>query len=504
MVFDSRKNSVLGSSSGRFMVSLWFKLVMSLAAVVVVSSVFMLGILRWSLDRNMAEMLRKSDTVLADELASAAGRYLEAGGSLEEFSQQLGAVPRNSSYSQRWPERSGGQQVNPSMPMMQRRGMNLPGLLITDSSGIVLFHTLEGPRARELGRLPVGRGIPVYRSGVLQGYIFAGNMLETVLSPQQNEFLDNVRRASLLSALLGVVVALVLGSILFIHIMSPLRALLQAAGQVAAGNFSVQLDTSRRDELGLLSDGFNRMTQALAEADQWKRRLIADAAHELRTPVGLIQTRLELMLDDIYPIDKANVQSLHGTILLLSRLLHDLQDLSSAEAGTFRLQCHDLDLVGLATASVDGFLPEARAKSVRLEFLPPRNALADYSISGDEQRLTQIVNNLISNALQACDAGGTISLSLRVSDSRQWLQLDCCDDGCGIPEDQYERIFERFYRLDSSRARQSGGSGLGLAISRELARLHGGTLTAGPNPAGQGSCFRLQLPLRNQASDSEC
>jgi len=451
--------------------------------------------LRLSLNRGMEEMLRKSDTALADDLARAAGRYLEAGGSLEEFSVQLGAVPRSSQYSQRWPERGSGQSPAMMAPMMQRRGMMTPGLLITDTAGNLLYHTIEGSRVRELGRLPVGRGVAVYRAGAVQGYIFAGNMLETVLSPQQNEFLLKVNRASLLSALLGLAFAMVLGSVLFINIMSPLRALLQAAGQVAAGNFAVQLDVSRRDELGMISEGFNRMTQALAEADQWKRRLIADAAHELRTPVGLIQTRLELMLDDIYPLDKANVQSLHTTILLMSRLLHDLQDLSSAEAGTFKLELKALDVGPLVSAAVNGFLPQAEAKAVRLQYLPAVDLPSACRIFGDEQRLIQICNNLIANALNACEAGGSISLILCVSADQHWLQLDCSDDGSGIPEDKYERIFERFYRLDSSRNRQSGGSGLGLAISRELARLHGGTLTAGPNPEGQGSRFSLRLPL---------
>ncbi|MBU0937262.1 MAG: HAMP domain-containing protein, partial [Spirochaetes bacterium] len=348
---------------------LWLKLVLSLAAVVMISSLLTVLLVRRSLDSGMRLMLSKEDRAWADELAEAATVYLRQGGTIEEFSQQIGAVPPNRVYLRRWPERSPtdmpGLPGTPGMmgPMM-RRAMNVPPLAITDSSGIILFHTIEGREVRDLSALAIQQGSPIRSAGGISGYVFAGSLLQPALAPQQLEFLQNVSRAAIMSAMLGLLVAVLLGSILFTNIMSPLRALLRATTRVAAGRFDTKLDETRKDELGQLSHGFNTMLASLAEADAWKRRLIADAAHELRTPVGLIQTRLEMMQDGVYPMDQENIGILHGNIMLMSRLLHDLQELSSAEAGTSRIEYSTLALDELARTVLDDFRTAAAERQL--------------------------------------------------------------------------------------------------------------------------------------------
>ncbi|MBU0935532.1 MAG: two-component sensor histidine kinase, partial [Spirochaetes bacterium] len=186
-----------------------------------------------------------------------------------------------------------------------------------------------------------------------------------------------------------------------------------------------------------------------------------------------------------------------------SRLLHDLQELSSAEAGTSRIEYSTLALDELARTVLDDFRTAAAERQLQLAFVHDPALELPCLIEADRQLLLRILNNLLSNALTAGNPGGYVRLELHpvaqtAAKTADCIELLCVDNGAGIPEAEREKIFERFYRVDSSRNRQSGGSGLGLAISRELARLHGGSLSAEANPEGKGSVFRLILP-RKQA-----
>lgn len=473
---------------------LWFRLVASLSLVVLLGSILPLVMVRRSLDRGMERLLIGTDQAYARELVDAARLFIEAGGSLEEFSQLLGAVPRGSPFARRWPERgmAGGP---PGMMPMMHRATGLPGIAITDVHGTILFHTIENRDTADISRLAVQRGLPLRVDGELRAYIFVGSMVAYDLGPLQADFLASVQRASLVSALLGLVLALLIGSLLFIHIMAPLRSIRQAAAQVAAGRLDCSLVVRRDDDLGQISTGFNQMLQALRDADAWKRRLVVDAAHELRTPVSLMQTRLELLQDGVYPLDQANIAVLHDNVRLLGRLLHDLQELSSAEAGMLRLQPEDFDLPELLGQIRASFLPDCRLKSLSLE-LAVEGPCTVVVIRADRGRLTQVINNLLANAVTASQPGGRIVLRLLPATGDGWFELHCVDSGPGIPEEERERIFERFYRLDTARQRSTGNSGLGLAISREIVHRHGGSLRVEANPDGDGSRFVLRLPLR--------
>jgi signal transduction histidine kinase len=234
--------------------------------------------------------------------------------------------------------------------------------------------------------------------------------------------------------------------------------------------------------------------------------MVADIAHELRTPLSLAQGNLEAILDGIYDLDLENVASVHEEALVLTRLVNDLRDLSLAEADELQLEQEPVDMADLVAQATDGFRAQAAEQEVSLiTDLPP----ALPSVRGDKQRLSQVLINLLSNALRYTPAGGHVTVSaMQVSGDGQigdstaengrqstspMLLMSVADTGQGIPEEDLSLIFERFYRADKSRARSSGGSGLGLAIARKIVEAHGGRIWV-EALADQGSTFHFTLP----------
>ncbi|MCQ3979534.1 MAG: two-component sensor histidine kinase [Anaerolineae bacterium] len=294
--------------------------------------------------------------------------------------------------------------------------------------------------------------------------------------------------AVLLSAIAVGGVALGLGSLLFFQITAPVRRLTQAAEAIAAGDLSRRVSVRSGDEIGRLAQAFNTMTDSLDRAETLRRQMVADIAHELRTPLSLVQGNLEAILDGLYALNLENVASVHEETLVLTRLVNDLRDLALAEAGQIHLQRETVDLADLAGRAVEGFRAQAVEQEVTLVAeLSPDLPL----ISGDKQRLSQVLLNLLSNALRHTPPGGRIVISVRPEPAG--LLVSVADTGRGIPPEDLPHVFERFYRADKSRARSSGGSGLGLAIARQIVEAHGGRIWV-ESWVGVGSTFSVALP----------
>jgi signal transduction histidine kinase len=203
---------------------------------------------------------------------------------------------------------------------------------------------------------------------------------------------------------------------------------------------------------------------------------MADIAHELRTPITVIQANLEAMLDEVLPLDAQQVAALHDETLLLNRLVADLRLLSQAEAGALKLERHETDLVALIHRVVEKIKVQAQQKDINLDIETPENP---PRISIDADRITQVLNNLIGNALRYTPENGKITVSAAKSPgSAGTIQISVTDTGSGIDPEALPFVFDRFYRADQSRARNSGGSGLGLAIVKQLVEAHGGKVEA--------------------------
>jgi signal transduction histidine kinase len=218
--------------------------------------------------------------------------------------------------------------------------------------------------------------------------------------------------------------------------------------------------------------------------------MTADIAHELRTPLAVQRANLEALQDGVYPLTVENLTPVVEQNHLLTHLVDDLRTLALADAGQIELECTPTDLPALVQRVVEQFQPQAAKNQVSLHFSSPATPM--QLISLDPIRVEQMLTNLLSNALRYTPQSGQIEIA--INQLPKFARLTVSDTGPGIPQDALPFIFERFYRADKSRSRAEGGSGLGLAIARNLARAHGGDLTA-TNHASGGALFTLTLPL---------
>ena len=263
------------------------------------------------------------------------------------------------------------------------------------------------------------------------------------------------------------------------RIAQPIEAVSRAATQMGQGDLSARapidatLNRSSFETL-TLAQSFNTMAEALERAQQQRRDMTADIAHELRTPLGVMKSRLEALEDGVIPFDAPEVQKLQQHTRLLIRLVEDLRLLSLADSGQLEIHPRAFDLATNARIAVGGFEARANTANVRLKLHAPER----LPFTGDPDRITQVISNLLSNALQHTPADGEITVKLEQSDQTQsnQIRLEVQDSGPGIPDEHLERIFDRFHRVDVSRSRASGGTGLGLAIVRTIIELHGGTV----------------------------
>lgn len=321
--------------------------------------------------------------------------------------------------------------------------------------------------------LSYGAAISV-KNNLVGTLVVAPNNLHNSNTPA-SEFLEFVNQAIISSAVIADLIALILGSVLFLQIIKPIRQLKKAATAIASGDLEQRVVIRSRDELGELGLTFNQMAESLANAETQRRHLVADVAHELRTPLAAIQGTLEGMQDGILPLDKEQVTALHSETMLLNRLVEDLKLLSLAEAGQLKLERQETEPGILFRQIVERVKPQADQKNIRLELdLKPDIPVVWI----DSDRITQVLNNLIGNALRYTPDGGTIKVQGSINPSTGSIEVSVTDTGQGIASDNLPFIFDRFYRADKSRTRSSGGSGLGLAIVKQLVEAHGGNVKA--------------------------
>ncbi len=278
----------------------------------------------------------------------------------------------------------------------------------------------------------------------------------------------------------------------FRDIARPLAQLMDAAEVVAAGNLNVQIDANAPGGFGRLIETFNRMVRELARTDEQRRNLTADIAHELRTPLHIIQGNLEGVLDGIYAPTDDHIQSILDETQLLARLVEDLRVLSLAEAGQLVLRKTRV-LVGELLSDVEtSFEGQAAANDIALQVRVDED-VAKRAIEIDVVRINQVLGNLLVNALRHTPAGGTITL--KAMDKVGQVGLIVQDTGPGIPVEQLPFVFDRFWRGDAARTRQEGmGGGLGLAIVKQLVAVHDGSVEVA-SIEGEGAVFGVWLPV---------
>jgi signal transduction histidine kinase len=265
---------------------------------------------------------------------------------------------------------------------------------------------------------------------------------------------------------------------------SPVADVMEAADRVAAGEYETRVEERGPREVQRLGRAFNAMTERLGSNEARRRQLLADVAHELRTPLSVIQANLEALIDGLYPTDEEHLRSVLEETKTMSRLLNDLQTLSTAEAGALTLHRELTGPGDLIDAAIRSFAAQAKDAGVELvaDVAPDLPA-----VDVDRLRLGEVLSNLLSNALRHTPAGGTVTLSAEAIAEEGGLELAVADTGGGIPSERLAHVFDRF-----SRAPDSPGAGLGLAIARSLVEAHGGRIRAESGEGG--TTIRVVLP----------
>lgn len=376
-----------------------------------------------------------------------------------------------------------------------RGGMNGMGgmmnqrLLLTDPTGTVVADSEKLLTGQKLGSDELSQSVPISVSGKTVGYLFSSGGVEAVPANEQ-QVLTRLNRSVLIAGILAGTFGLVVSLAFAYTLLRPVRALTVAAQKLAEGDLSQRVMVQGSDELATLGHTFNQMADSLQQAEEARRAMTADIAHELRTPLAVQRANLEALQDGVYPLSADNLVPVIDQNHLLTRLVDDLRTLALADADQIELERLPTDLVALVNRLVERFQPQAATQQVGLQVVPPPVPLPELQL--DSIRIEQILTNLLSNALRYTPQAGRVDL--QIDTSPKLVSVTIHDTGPGIPIEALPYIFGRFYRADKSRTRSEGGSGLGLAIARQLARAHGGDLTAANHPSG-GAVFTLSLPV---------
>ncbi len=377
--------------------------------------------------------------------------------------------------------------INPAITL---RSLVDDRVVVADGRGIIVADTANTLLGTAHPERHLSHGVPIVTGSDRAGTVLVGSMIDSSLTGTDDYFLRSVTRSIAWSTAAAAAIALVLGLFFASRITRPLGSLARAARAVASGEPSAPVRVSGWDEVADLSLSFNEMTGELRRLDAAKKQVIADAAHELRTPVTLIRGIVEGMIDGVFPRDDKTLESVREETDRLSRLIDTLRELEIIESGALSLDLEDVNLREAAERACALFAPAAEAKGISLAL--EATAGPPPLTRGDRLRLDEVLYNLIANAIKYTPEGGRVTVRERERDDG-FAALSVEDSGPGVPIEERSRVFERFYRIDKSRSSSTGGRGLGLAIAAQIVKAHGGDITVGESPLG-GASFTVAFP----------
>ncbi len=311
---------------------------------------------------------------------------------------------------------------------------------------------------------------------------------ETIVEQLRSRMVRSIRHALLVGSTVAIALALFASLLLSRPLSAPIRELVTIGERAGRGDFSKRAEIPRDAELATLASTLNKMMVDLEVAAELRRNMVADIAHELRTPLTNIRGYLEAKRDGVVP-DEVSTSIIESETAVLVRLVDDLQDLAIADSGALRLNREEVDLDSLVANTLQTMLPAASRQEIQLEYVPVNGRVP---VAADPIRISQVVTILLANALQHSPWGSAVTVTLTAE--RTVAKVSIRDRGDGIPPELLPHVFERFYRVDPSRSRETGGYGLGLTIAKHLVEAHGGTIEA-DSTIGCGTCFTFTLPM---------
>ncbi|MBN1316545.1 MAG: HAMP domain-containing protein [Anaerolineales bacterium] len=370
---------------------------------------------------------------------------------------------------------------------------DFPMLLVDDQGNVVATNWMHLSN-NQFPEQEMSLGWPIQVNGEIVGTLISPGRVPGPpplqpdgLGPQEEAIIQRVQQAILISGLSAGVAALIIAGGLTWGLVRPLKKLTAAAEGIARGDLSQRVSVASSDEVGELAATFNHMASELEQAEQLRRDMTVDIAHELRTPLSVVRGKLEGVLDGVYPATPEHLQPILEATDLLTFLVEDLRMLAQAEAGKLVLEKEKVNVAELLQDAVINFEHQATDQGVELQL---GNLSDTLQVTADWRRVNQVMGNLISNALRHTPKGGKITITAAAVKGKILITVQ--DTGAGIPPADLPRVFDRFWRGEKSRSRASGGIGLGLAIAKQLVNLHGGSIGV-ESETGNGSTFWFTL-----------
>jgi signal transduction histidine kinase len=366
------------------------------------------------------------------------------------------------------------------------------GVILAAADGTIVASPLEEHIGHKLANREKRWAIPIYHEQNPIGWLLFPSLDVRTgeFGPGQSWLFSNILQRFLLAEAIIILLTLLIGALLSRRMSTPLSKLAKAAHAIGAGDLSVRVAVEHHGEVRELEQAFNTMAEDLSHADDLRRNMTADIAHELRTPLSVIRGKLEGIVDGVYPATQQHLNPVLEETELLTHLVEDLRLLALAEAGQLPLEKRQLDIVDLLRDAQVNFTPQAddRGVSLRLD-VPPELP----KVAADWRRIAQILSNLLTNALRHTPQDGSVTLAVRLRDNQ--IEVSVRDTGTGIAEQDLPYVFERFWRRDKARTRSANGSsGLGLAIAKQLVEMHGGSIGV-TSILDKGSTFWFTLPF---------
>jgi len=454
------------------------KLILAFLSIGIVSVAVILFTARWNTQREFINFL--SDQNRTSILTSLTAYHLQNG---SWNGVEYLFVQKNDRDDRQAPGM--GMGPGPHMDMMQP-------FTLADRYGIVIVSNGRYSAGEKIPREELDLGEVITENGEVIGILvplgipYQGN-------PRELEFIDRTNLTLIYGALIGAVIALLLGIFLSRTLTSPIRELTRATHAVSQGDLLQQVTVRSNDELGELAQAFNKMSAELSRSVNARKQMTADIAHELRTPLSLILGHAEAVHDGVLPPTRENFEIIREEADRLGHMVNDLRTLSLADAGELSINLQTIEPERFISEVASRYRVESQKKDISLTLdVAPHLPSLDV----DPGRMTQVLTNILDNALRHTPNGGQIILSAKLVEGK--MEISVQDSGPGLPPQDLDRIFERFTRTDSSRQRDgdfSGGSGLGLAIAKSLVQAHGGQIWA-ESAAGKGLRVIIALPQK--------
>jgi two-component system OmpR family sensor kinase/two-component system sensor histidine kinase BaeS len=464
---------------------LWVRLTLAFAAVIIMSAVTIALLAGLTASHAFRRYLSYSDSSLHQALNEQLVEYYRLQGSWEGVEYLMGGlmlIPR--------PMRRPPPHMMPGTVDIQDAQIRI---VLADEDNRVVYDSLDPSPSRRLSRDERAAAQDVVLNDEVIGHlVIAWPIRSDLLGPLEQSFVERLRWLLIAGTLVAAALGVVLSVILSRSLAAPLQRLATAARAIADRDFSRRVEVEGSVEMAEVSQAFNEMAETLEHSERQRQNMVADVAHELRSPLTILQGNLQAILDDVYPLEKAEVSRLYDETRLLARLVDDLRELALADAGQLRLNLVPTDVAQVAGALADSLAPVVEAQAATLQLQVPEDL---PPVRADPDRVAQVLRNLLLNALYHTPAGGSIQVMAR--QAGDFVEVAVSDTGEGIAPEDLAHVFDRFWRGDRARTREGrwgSGSGLGLSIAQSLIEVQGGRIWAESKP-GQGSIFRFSLPL---------